>query len=123
MQRRWAIIALASSFLVGCGPGRYTVPREIDDPNAMRELLAKEIPQGTSLLDAQSFMETNLFACEVQRGKSYTCPDFARENFDFLRCRRTDKAGFMVVRCWNIALVLENDKVQDIYVDISYTGP
>ncbi len=123
MQRWLLLLAVTGTLLIGCVAPRYAVPRDLADADAMRALLAQEIPQGTSLSDAQTFMEVNQFTCQTRRGQSYTSQDFARENFDFLQCRRTDKAGFMVVRCWNIALVLEEDIVQDIYVDISYVGP
>lgn len=125
MQRRYwllssgcALLALAS----GCAPASYTLPRDLDNTEAMTAKLVEQVPPGTLAVTAQQTMERNDFECELKRNKSFRASDFTRDGFDFLLCKRTDKAGPHQVRCWQIALVLEDDVVRDAYVDISYTG-
>jgi hypothetical protein len=122
-RRLWLLLTCCGmSVLAGCAQGQYALPRDIDSTDAMSALLIEQVPPGTSAISAQQIMERNQFTCELQRNKAFRGSDFTREGFDFLLCKRTDKAASHQVRCWQIALVLDGDVVSDAYVDISYTG-
>lgn len=124
MDRRIACLALSSLLLLaGCGTTKFAVPRDLDNVEAMRSVLGEQIPPGTSLIEAEKIMTQNNFVCEWKRAGKYSCQEFTREGFDFLFCKRTDKVSSHEVRCWQIALVVEDALVRDAYVDISYTGP
>lgn len=92
---------------------------DIRQPAVMKEALRRAIPTGTSLANARRFMEQEGFACKITRNGSFR----GREGIDYLYCDRSERYAHWVDQRWQIALVLEGDRVRDIEVAHGLIGP
>lgn len=45
------------------------------------------------------------------------------ENIDFIECRRVDSAGFLMVRVWRVAIILDGNKTGEVLVSHYVDGP
>jgi hypothetical protein len=80
------------------------------------------IPVGTSLADARRIMEHHHFTCSIMTNSSFG--DLKATNF--LYCDRRDSDSRItpiVVRRWQVVLVLSNGSVSDVRVSTGLTGP
>jgi hypothetical protein len=107
---------------LGCAPGKITIARDLESPEAMQREIVEQLPQGTPVGDAQTLMEMNQFIVERRKSKPFTTEEFTRDSFDHLYCRRTDKAGPHRVRCWQVALEIHDERITDVFVRIGYEG-
>src|SRR5438128_277975 len=94
------------------------------NPNAMKREIAKQIPIGSSIEDAQRIMEANGFWCVWKRGGSFTegteeKPSVEHSDIDFLYCRKvktllTDLPKSLIyMRLWEVAFVQKDGLVSD----------
>lgn len=88
----------------------------------MKTTLTERIPIGTSLSDAQRFMESESFHCsEVSQGafmeRSWWGDDKPlHEGLDYVLCERKKNEGFWANQTWQVALVHDGNVVTDILV-------
>lgn len=130
-----AIIAIVVWLaLNGCASQRTKAPpvpvlsAQISDRTRMRTALLEAVPLGTSVVDAERFMASERFHCTLNRNASFAEQQdgghsVVHEGIDYLYCDRFDRAGFMVSRRWQIALVLEDESVKDMIVNAGMIGP
>jgi hypothetical protein len=119
---RTSFFLLGVLLVAGCAPGKLSIARNLDSTDAMRTQIVEQLPQGSSVSEAQSLMEMNQFIVERRTGKPFATDEFTRDNFDHLFCRRTDKAAPRRVRCWQVALEIHDERVTDVFVRIGYEG-
>lgn len=91
------------------------------------------VPVGTSIDDAQREMELAGFDCElVQDGSFSEDPGFIGddreyrnvENVNYLHCRRSETAGFLVSHVWSVAIVYDDaNAVSDVLALHWMEGP
>ena len=113
----------------GCAHSRQ-VTWKLTAPNEMKDVVAKHVPPGTSIVDAQRFMESEGFSCLVERGKGFSerrawyDAGEKHTNIDFLRCSRSQSDGHILMsRNWSVALVLNGDAVTHVLVGHYIDGP
>jgi hypothetical protein len=84
----------------------------------MKRAILAHVPIGTTIDDAQKFMEQERFHCSKFTNAAFSMHSDAgtREGIDFTYCERTDNAGLLEVRVWGVALVVVDDKVTEILV-------
>jgi hypothetical protein len=98
------------------------------NPNAMKQEIAKQIPIGSSIKDAQRVMEANGFKCELMERSAYTEKQDdesveLHENVDFLWCDKETRAWLLCLRRWQVAIVHKDGIVSYISVAISLACP
>ena len=103
---------------------------EIRDRQAMKSAILQGVPLGTSVQQAQRFMEGEGYTCSVTRnGTFYERLAFCdaglkHAGIDFLNCRRLQGDGALFMsRFWEVALVLDRDTVVDVLVANWIDGP
>jgi hypothetical protein len=97
--------------------------RGLKDAASMKALLQRNLPVGTSAKKARLFMEREGFKCSLMRNKSFSEEGVVREGIDYLYCERSDSAGFLVSRRWQVAIVLKMDSVSEVLVSVGLIGP
>ena len=116
---------------LGCVHARQVTWR-LTKPDEMREAIWEHIPMGAEASAAQEFMESEGFHCTVRRGAEFcerngwTKDAIVRrhEGIDFIECKRIQGEGhFLMARIWTVALVLEDDIVNDVLVAHYIDGP
>jgi hypothetical protein len=126
-RRAWVILAVvaitALSVLAVFHNRLFTATGGIDDEAPMYEAVRRRVPSGTAVADARRFMECEGFACQVEKDKSFLEGGAVRERADFLYCQRMDGAGFLMVRNWQVILVLRDGAVEEVIVTGNLIGP
>ena len=101
----------------------------------MLAVLKERVPLGTSIAEAQSTMQRAGFSCTLVSNGQFTeklygwiggdDPSLRTvENVDYLVCKRSNSAGFLMSHLWTVALVHDNDeRVSDILVRYHMDGP
>lgn len=121
----WLVPLAVLVFLLGCASHRQgiRVTAAAKDTSEMESMIRETIPAGTALADARDFMEREGFSCHVIRNGSFSEQGEVYEGIDYIHCYRDDATSFWVHRCWQIALVLEDDTVTDVRVSSVLDGP
>jgi hypothetical protein len=96
---------------------------QLKDAASMKAVLQKRLPVGTSLGKARLFMEQEGFKCSLAHKESFSEEGVVREGIDFLYCDRDDRVGVLVIRRWQVALVLSQDSVSEVLVSVGLIGP
>jgi hypothetical protein len=103
---------------------------KIEKPEDMRQAIIQRIPRGTSIDAARKVMESEGFTCNLKRNSTFyertswqTDGVQRHDQIDFLECRRTQSAGFLMSRQWTVALVLNGDLVSDVLISHILDGP
>lgn len=123
-----AALLLVVGLIAGCAHTQQITWR-LDEPEAMRQTLADQLPEGTALAAAQQFMEHEGFTCMIVRNGTFVEKTWfgaqvpIHENIDFLECRRVQSDGLLMSRYWGVALVLSGDSVQKVLVSHYIDGP
>ena len=118
---------------MGFGQAKQKKIKMHKNPEAIKQEIAKLIPIGSSIAEAERIMEANKFGCELTKGGSFTTgtedkPDREYQNIDFLSCGRIRYAlaGFLdprrltCMRMWAIAIVQKDGVVSDILVYVGW---
>jgi hypothetical protein len=118
----WVIVLPLS---IGCTRDRQAVriTAQIEQPATMKSAVLERLPRGTPLTAAKEFMEREGFECCVTRKGEFSEQGVVHEGIDYLYCNRHDRVDTWVNRRWQIAVVLEDDKVADVYVSEGLIGP
>lgn len=80
------------------------------------------VPVGTSLANAKHIMEQRRFTCSLMTNSNFG----DLKAIDFLYCDRSDSSNIVtpiVVRRWQVALILGDGKVSDVQVTTGLIGP
>src|SRR5438552_13244627 len=105
---------LLAAVAAGCG-SKATATRNVQDAEAMKAALLREMPVGTPIADAQRIMEREGFKCEERKDRSFSEMGNLHEGIDFLLCTRADETEDpLMKRKWIVAVVDKDDKVSDI---------
>jgi hypothetical protein len=119
IERAMKILALAFVLAVaGCAHD----DRLPEQSAAVTTQIRGWIPVGTSLSDARRIMEHHHFTCSMMTNSSFG----DLKGADFLYCDRRDSDSRItpiVVRRWQVALVLSDGRVSDIRVSTGLIGP
>ncbi len=126
---RRSIGGMVVALLWGCAHSNQ-VTWKVESREAMHDTLAERIPPGTPLPTAQAFMEQEGFRCSLKRQGVFIertwfgSKEPRHEDLDFLYCRRTQNAGHPLMACiWEVAVVVEDDTVQNLLVSRYVDGP
>ena len=100
---------------VGCSlVNRQT--KRIKTPSEMEMTVKGLVASGQTIDEAMAIMQREGFECVVMRNESFcerrhwSDNEPTRENIDFIRCRRINMAGHVLMeRVWNVGLVLEGE--------------
>jgi len=118
---RWGLAGLGIGFLTAVILVMFLIPHKvtqgIDDAAAMRNILVREVPPGSSVVEAERFMRDQGFSCYRELDASYR----NLNGIDYLLCGRDD--GIVVFRVWSVAILHQDGKVTDVFVDTGLTGP
>lgn len=137
MAQRLAVLPFVL-FAVGCAHSAQ-LTWNVDDPEAMRAVLAEHIPPGTPVAEARQFMQEEGFTCRERVNESFVertwfgDRDPRHEGIDFVHCERVQtlgvgKQGFglgglMMTRNWDVALVNDSRSVTAVLVSHYLDGP
>src|SRR5713101_3012007 len=101
---------------VGCASS-HSVTRGIQEPPRMIEVILDQIPVGTSLADAERFMQSEGFKCSQTTNGEF----LGHRGLDYLYCDRSD--GGIVQRRWQVAIVHGDGKVSEVLASTGLVGP
>jgi hypothetical protein len=89
--------------------------------NAMKREIAKQIPVGSSIKEAQRIMEANGFGCAIKEQAKFTVsdgnkPDVEYANLDFLYCKKEKPVWYALLHTgmWEVAFISKEDRVTNI---------
>jgi hypothetical protein len=99
----WVTTCLVLGALAGCGDSGT---KDLNTNAEMLEKLKPKLPVGMGLKDAQTLMETEGFACELQEGKKWK----GKGEVNFLECKREDGIP-PIKRMWLVAVFHDGKKV------------
>ena len=114
---RVALSAVMLAAVVGCASTR-SATQGIEEPPHMVEAVLSQIPVGTSVDDAQRFMEREGFTCSRSNNEAF----LDRKGLDYVHCDRSDGSGF-VQRRWQVAVVHKDGKVVEVLATTGLVGP
>jgi hypothetical protein len=100
----------------GCA-GARSATREIDKPERMVEAVISGVPIGTTVDEAQRFMEGEGFQCRREANTKF----LDRGGLDYLYCNRYE--GGIVKRRWQVAVVHRGGKVVEVLASTGLVGP
>jgi hypothetical protein len=106
--------------LTGCSPGDLSAghPSPLsEDISVAAHQLELLVPRGTSQMDAASILRRSGFSVKNMHGR------FASETFPDYLFGYFENGGRPVYRSWQVAVVLDGDKVKDYRVTTGLTGP
>jgi hypothetical protein len=113
------ILILAALFICGC---THSPPLSYDEKEAEAQV-EKWVPVGTPLVDAQRIMELHRFKCQLERKSKWR----NSRDADLIFCSFDESSpgvNASLITRWQVALFLENDKVQSVdVVIIGLSGP
>ena len=102
---------------------------DIKNRDDMKEVIVQNVPVGSSIQEATKFMEHEGFACTVKSNENFKPihigldPGLDRNGIDFLECKRSQLDGSLFFdREWDIALVLDHEKVAEVLVGCCVEG-
>lgn len=130
MSPRTLIFAMVLGLLLNGCAARRTAGNI--DRSVMREVLLDAVPIGSNVKDAEAFMVSEGFACEIKRNArfverrddaSVSGNHLTHEGIDFLECNRSEMAHLLIERKWHAAFVLDGETVRDVIVNLYLTGP
>ena len=110
------IVLLVSSLTVGqAQPKKLKMHK---DAEAMKQEIAKQIPIGSRITDAQTNLAANGFKCALKEQKSFleTKEDKSiaeHNNLNFLFCEKSE-SGLSGTHLWQVAVVYQQGIVSDI---------
>jgi hypothetical protein len=84
----------------------------------MIEAVLVRVPIGTSVEEAQRFMELEGFACSRNTNESF----LDRTGLDYIYCDRSEGRGW-VSRRWQVAIVHRDRKVVEVLASTGLIGP
>lgn len=91
--------------------------------NAMKREIAKQIPIGSSIKDAQRIMEANEFGCAQKEHAQFIVtdgnqPEVEYNALDFLYCKKEKPVWYELLHShvWEVAIVSKDGVVTDILV-------
>lgn len=116
-MRLVSILIIATSS-AGCFHAQ-SVTYGIDDPQKMVAILSAEIPVGTSLVDAESYMQREGFHCSLHKNDRWG----DRTGIDYIYCDRSKSASFPVTRRWQIAILHDDEAITEIIAKTGLIGP
>ena len=118
VQAMGAILIVVALAFCGCVQNAPPLPEKAPEAKAQVE---KWVPVGTSLIDAQHTMEQHGFQCIVTNNGAWD----TRRGVDYISCDFAEKSGIstLVLRRWQVALFMENEKVTSVDVKVGFTGP
>lgn len=114
MRAGWLMLVVVT--MPGCvGPPSAT--RGIEEPQRMVEAVVGKVPIGTSIKEAQRFMESEGFDCKLRTRAEF----LDRSQIDYLDCNRDE--GDLVKRRWQVALVHRDGKLVEVLSSTGLIGP
>ncbi|XZE19922.1 hypothetical protein SH449x_005252 [Pirellulaceae bacterium SH449] len=113
--------------VLGCAT---TKTRKIDAPDRMQTEIGALIRPGMTIEEVESALKIEGFQCTIERNasfvamKSWSEKEPPREAIDFVRCNRTNNAGFLMGRVWSVAILLDGGKATgEVLVSHFVDGP
>ena len=124
-RTQWIRVLPAVVLMIGCARDLQNtrMTTGITEPTVMKSTLREKIPDRTTLAEAKDFMEREGFECSIKRNGSFSEEGVSRDGIDYLYCDRHDRVDTWVSRRWQIALVLKDGTVNDVYVSQGLIGP
>lgn len=92
-----------------------------ENPEEVKRSILKVIPPGSDINRAKIIMEKNGFKCSFVKDSSFADKNSIYQHIDFLYC--DIEKGFIVGRRWQVAVVVKNSLVSEIFVSTGLTGP
>src|SRR5262245_18700038 len=103
---RLTLTLAACALVAGCTNVRCAT-RGIHDSAKMVETIRARVTVGSSFDDAQRFMQGEGFSCRhIANGSWGDC-----QGIDYLYCDRSEAAGGLVARRWQVAIIHQGGKV------------
>lgn len=96
---------------------------------AMRTAILDRCPVGTNLAGARSFLVSEGFECKpVEHGNfversSWIGAGQLHSDVDYMACRRFNRAGVLMTHVWDVAVVTDGTRVDDVIVSHYTDGP
>jgi hypothetical protein len=103
-------------FVIGGCVGPKSITRGIKEPSQMVEVILSQVPMGTSVADAQTFMEQEGFVCLFSTNAEFQ----DRKELDYIYCDRSE--GWLVTRRWQVAVVHQADQVLEVLASTGLVG-
>jgi hypothetical protein len=97
-----------------CSPDQPLSPR----PDQAAAQIQSWVPIGTSLVEARRIMGQHQFTCAVMKNSRFA----DLKDIDFLYCDRHSPGGTLLVRRWQVALILSNDQISEVRVTSDLVG-
>lgn len=120
IARLLALCAVSSILLlVACNREDQTITRGLESADQLRSALLSKLAPGSDPSRATEFMQKNEFKCQMRTNASWVELD----NIDYLHCDKHVSARFPVSRRWQVAIVVEKNKIRDILVTTGLIGP
>jgi hypothetical protein len=120
IARLLALCAVSSILLlVACKSEDQTITRGLESAEQLRSALLGKLVPGSDSSGATEFMRKNEFKCQMRTNASWVDLD----NIDYLHCDKHVTARFPVSRRWQVAIVVEKNKIRDILVTTGLVGP
>ena len=114
---RVALTAAVLAVVTGC-TGTRSVTRDIEEPPRLVEVVLSQVPVGTSVENAQRFMEREGFKCSRTIAGQFG----DRKGLDYVYCDRSE-GGVWVQRRWQVAIVHRGGKVTEVLASTGLVGP
>jgi hypothetical protein len=112
-----ALLLSGCMLLAGCAHVR-SVTRGLETPADMTKAISASVSVGTSVQDAQKFMEQEGFTCSQTVNGEWG----ERKGVDYLYCDRTE-GGAVVSRRWQVAICHADGKVTEVLANTGLIGP
>jgi hypothetical protein len=95
-----------------------------DDPIRCKEIVLHILPVGTTSGDAYRIMKDHGFCCTLYTNSLLNLDGRYKTTMaDFVMCDMISKSASMVHRRWQIALITQSNRVQDVSVTTELIGP
>lgn len=94
-----------------------------DNPKIAKQQIQNLIPLGTTATNAELTMKQNGFECSVRNDGFIDASKVVNKGVFFIYCDKSQSAGWPVVRRYQVALVLADDKVTEIDLSTGLVGP
>jgi hypothetical protein len=114
-----AWLTIVTAVAAGCR-SHHSVTRGIKEPALMTQTISKHIPAGTTLDQAQRWMEREGFRCSRKSNSEFAALEGRR---DYLYCDRSEGEMASVDRRWQVALVHRGGKIVDVSATTGLVGP
>ena len=122
-----------AAFVFGCAStgsstNHFVMEKDVGD---FVSNLRREIPPGTSIVNATALMKARGFECQIRRNSSFLAdlPDGSHsmkpetlEGIDFVLCTRVQRIQILGSEVTSVALILSGDTVDDIRIKVTGFG-